>query len=194
VASLASAIGAAEADLLGRLVAAAGAPEATIAELQAALLPPLAAAERDALVDVYAHVGRAAPWLDVSIDVVEYRGLEYHSGVTFSLYAKRVRGELARGGRYLVGDGEPATGMTLIMDTVLECLPRRPGKRRVLVPLDAAADASLRLRRNDWITVHAVAEAADIDAEAARLKCGFVLDGDDVRAIRPQPANRIRTA
>jgi hypothetical protein len=63
-----------------------------------------------------------------------------------------------------------------------------------MVPLEAAADASLRLRRNDWITVHAVAEAPDLDAEAARLRCGFVLDGGDVRPIRPQPATRTRTA
>ncbi len=193
VAGLAPAIGTAEADLLGRLVAAAGAPEATIAALDAADLPPLAAAERDALIDVYTHVGRAAPWLDVSIDVVEYRGLEYHSGVTFSLYAKRVRGELARGGRYRVGGGEPATGVTLIMDTVLESLPRRAGKRRVFIPLHAPPDASLRLRRNGWITVHAVAEAGDVDAEAARLRCGFVLDGEDVRAIPSRSPTRTRT-
>ena len=195
VGHLAAAIGAAEAELLGRLVAAAGAPEATIAALEAADLPPLAAAERAGLIDVFAHVRHAAPWLDVSIDVVEYRGLEYHSGVTFSLYAKRVRGELARGGRYLVGDGEPATGVTLIMDTVLESLPRRPGKRRVFVPVDAPPDASLRLRRNDWITVHAVADTSDVDAEAARLRCGFVLDGGDVRPIRRQSsATRTRTS
>lgn len=193
VAALAPAIGTAEADLLGRLVAAAGAPDAAIAALEAAELPPLAAGERAALIDVHAHVGRAAPWLDVSIDVVEYRGLEYHSGVTFSLYAKGVRGELARGGRYLVGDREPATGVTLIMDTVLESLPRLPGKRRVLIPLDAPPEASLHLRRNDWITVHAVAETVDVDAEAARLRCGFVLDGGDVRAVQPRSPTRSRT-
>jgi len=193
VAALAPAIGTAEADLLGRLVAAAGAPDAAIAALEAAELPPLAAGERAALIDVYAHVGRAAPWLDVSIDVVEYRGLEYHSGVTFSLYAKGVRGELARGGRYRVGDREPATGVTLIMDTVLESLPRLPGKRRVFIPLDAPPEASLHLRRNDWITVHAVAGTADVDAEAARLRCGFVLDGGDVRAVHPRSPTRSRT-
>jgi ATP phosphoribosyltransferase regulatory subunit len=195
VAALAPAIGAAEAALLSRLVGAAGAPDATIAALEAADLPPLAAAERAGLIDVYAHVGRAAPWLDVSIDVVEYRGLEYHSGVTFSLYAKGVRGELARGGRYTVGDGEPATGVTLIMDTVLESLPRRPGPKRVFVPLETQADASLRLRQDGWITVHAVGEADDLDAEAARLRCGFVLDGETARpVIRPAPTTRSRTA
>jgi ATP phosphoribosyltransferase regulatory subunit len=114
--------------------------------------------------------------------------------VTFSLYAKGVRGELARGGRYTVGDGEPATGVTLIMDTVLESLPRRPGPRRVFVPLEGAADASLRLRRDGWITVHAVGEVDVLDAEAARLRCGFVLDGETVRpVIRPAPTPRSRT-
>ncbi|HRK94842.1 MAG TPA: hypothetical protein PK694_00850, partial [Rhodospirillales bacterium] len=92
-----------------------------------------------------------------------------------------------------VGDREPATGVTLIMDTVLESLPRLPGKRRVFIPLDAPPEASLHLRRNDWITVHAVAGTADVDAEAARLRCGFVLDGGDVRAVHPRSPTRSRT-
>ncbi|MBL8658648.1 MAG: ATP phosphoribosyltransferase regulatory subunit, partial [Rhodospirillales bacterium] len=155
VAALADDIGADTARLLGRVVAAAGSPEETIAALDAASLPPGAEGERAALVEVFERIRRNAAWLDVSIDVVEYRGLEYHSGVTFSLSAKTGRGERARGGRYLAGDREPAPGATLIMDTVLESLPRRPAQRRVFVPLETSPEQSLRLRADGWITVHA---------------------------------------
>jgi ATP phosphoribosyltransferase regulatory subunit len=186
--ALADGIGADQARLLGRVVAAAGSPEETIAVLQAAELTPPAARARAALVEVFERIQRAAGWLEVSIDVVEYRGLEYHSGVTFSLYAKGVRGELGRGGRYLAGESEPATGVTLIMDTVLESLPLRPARRRVFVPPDVAPQQSLRLRQEGWITVHAVDEAADIDAEAMRLRCGHVIDGGRVREARAQGA------
>ncbi len=186
VAALADDIGGGAAALLGRVVAAAGSPEETIAALDAAGLPPRAARERAALVDVFDRIRRAAAWLDVSIDVVEYRGLEYHSGVTFSLYAKDVRGELARGGRYLAGESEPATGVTLIMDAVLESLPRRPPRRRVFVPSGVPPEQSLCLRADGWITVHAVDDADNVDAEAARLRCGHVVDGQAIREIRAQ--------
>lgn len=192
VAAIADDIGGDAARLLGRVVAAAGAPEETIAALQTASLPPRAAAASAALVEVFERVRRAAPWLDVSIDVVEYRGLEYHSGVTFSVYAKNVRGELARGGRYLAGDSEPATGVTLIMDAVLESLPRRPLPRRVFVPLGVSPEDGARLRADGWITVHAVDHADDFDIQAARLRCGHLVDGQTVREVRA-PAERGRT-
>lgn len=183
VTALADDIGGDAAGLLGRVVAAAGSPEETIAALRAASLTPRAEHACAALIDVFARVRRAAAWLDVSIDVVEYRGLEYHSGVTFSLYAKGVRGELARGGRYLAGESEPATGMTLIMDTVLESLPRPSARRRVYVPLGVSAEQASHLRAEGWITVHAVEDADDIDAEAVRLRCDHVADGRSVRAL-----------
>lgn len=187
VAALAPAIGAERADLLARVVAAAGSPEDTIAVLRAADLPAQAAAGRAALVEVFERVRRAAPWLDVSIDVVEYRGLEYHSGVTFSLYARHVRGELARGGRYLAGETEPATGATLLLDTVLESLPRRPTRRRLFIPVGESAEQALRLRQEGWITVFAVDETADGDSEAVRLRCTHVLDNEIVREARAVP-------
>lgn len=184
VAAMTDSIGGDAARLLARVVAAAGTPEDTIAALSSANLPSRAASERAALVDVFERVRRAGPWLDVSIDVVEYRGLEYHSGVTFSLYAKGVRGELARGGRYLAGNGEPATGVTLIMDAVLESLPRPPAPRRVFVPLGVPPENTSRLRAEGWVTVHAVDEADDLDVEAARLRCQHVIEAGAVRETR----------
>lgn len=193
VAALGADIGPERADLLARVVAAAGSPEDTIAVLRAANLPAQAAAGRAALIEVFERVRAAAPWLEVSIDVVEYRGLEYHSGVTFSLYARHVRGELARGGRYLAGETEPATGVTLLLDTVLESLPRRLARRRVFVPTGEAPEQALRLREDGWITLFAVDENADSDSEAARLKCTHVLDNQIVREVGAAPTKNKTT-
>ena len=48
----------------------------------------------------------------LTIDPVEHRGFEYHTGVAFTIYARGVRGELGHGGRYATeangGAGEPA--------------------------------------------------------------------------------------
>jgi ATP phosphoribosyltransferase regulatory subunit len=63
----------------------------------------------------------------VSIDPLEYRGFEYHTGVSFSIFSKGARGELGGGGRYnVLGQGggvETATGFTLYMDTILRIAP-----------------------------------------------------------------------
>ena len=70
----------------------------------------------------------------MTLDPVEYRGLEYQTGVSFSVFGLKGREELARGGRYSAGypeDGvsEPATGFTLYMDAVLSASDTAPSGR-----------------------------------------------------------------
>jgi ATP phosphoribosyltransferase regulatory subunit HisZ len=70
---------------------------------------------------------------------VDYRGLEYQTGVSFSVFALEGRQELARGGRYSAGypeDGvsEPATGFTLYMDAVLAASRAPPMRPRLYLP------------------------------------------------------------
>src|SRR6202030_119453 len=104
-----AALGGRAAELLNRLLASAGAAMAALD------LPPEAAAERARLASVVERLARVAPDLVLTIDPVENRGFEYHTGVSFTFFARSVRGELGRGGRYRTGDGggEPATGFTL---------------------------------------------------------------------------------
>lgn len=77
---------------------------------------------------------------NVTIDPLETRGFEYHNGVVFTLFAKSIRGELGRGGRYDIYDGqmvsESATGFTLYMDTL------RQGIKERAVPTIKDVDAS----------------------------------------------------
>lgn len=59
--------------------------------------------------------------VSVTLDLVEKRGFEYQKGIGFALFAKGVRGELGRGGRYDVSSGdeqETAVGFTLYMDSI----------------------------------------------------------------------------
>ena len=85
-------------------------------------------------------VRAADPDLPLTVDPVEYRGLEYQTGVSFSVFALKGRQELARGGRYSAGypeDGvsEPATGFTVYMDAVLAASDPRPQRPRLYLPL-----------------------------------------------------------
>ena len=71
------------------------------------------------------------PALMVTVDPVENRGFEYHTGISFTFFARgetqtRGAGRTGRGGRYDAGDPampEPATGFTLYTDMILSTLP-----------------------------------------------------------------------
>jgi ATP phosphoribosyltransferase regulatory subunit len=90
-------------DLFVGLLRCVGPAERGIAALRALDLPPEAWVEADRLAAVVALARAAAPALKLTIDPVEYRGLEYQTGVSFTFYALDTRGELGRGGRYRAG-------------------------------------------------------------------------------------------
>jgi ATP phosphoribosyltransferase regulatory subunit len=184
VAGVAEAGGAA-APLLVKLVAAAGAGKKAVAALQAIDLPPAAAAERARLLAVVDAVQRAAPGLVLTIDPVENRGFEYHTGVSFALFARGVRGELGRGGRYRTGNGagEPATGFTLYTDTVLRAVPQPQPKPRLYLPPGSDPALAARLRAEGWATVAGLVAVTDAAAEAKRLACAHWLKDTEIVAI-----------
>jgi ATP phosphoribosyltransferase regulatory subunit len=182
-------------ELLARLVAIGGAAAATRGALARLSLPERARQERARLGAVLDGLAAAMPALKVTVDPVENRGFEYHSGISFTFFARvdpvqGPPGELGRGGRYEAGDAarpEPATGFTLYTDTILRTLPRPSPRRRVLVPPDAERAPVARLRQDGWITVAALLPASDWRDEARRLGCGWVLEGGEPRAVeRPR--------
>jgi len=177
--------------LLERLLLAAGPAAATLAALNRLDLPARASAERARLGAVLDGLAAVAPELKVTVDPVENRGFEYHSGISFTFFAGGSAthgplGELGRGGRYDAGDrasAEPATGFTLYTDTILKALPQAPAPRSVLLPLGVDRGRADALRAAGWVTVAALEPAGDWRVEAQRLGCTHVLRGDDPVAV-----------
>lgn len=165
--------------LLG-LINAVGPADRALAALAALDLPAAAAAARAHLDETVALVRAAAPGLRLTVDPVENRGFEYHSGVSFAIFARGVGGELGRGGRYSAGGVEPATGATLFMDTVLGAMPGAEPPPRVFLPHGTSPSEARRLREQGWMAVAGLDEVADARAEAARLGCGNVLEAGQV--------------
>ena len=166
------------------LMRAAGPARRAIAALEALDLPGSAAAERARLAEVVELVLSAVPDLNLTIDPVEHRGFEYQTGVSFTLFARRVRGELGRGGRYLGGDSESSTGFTLYMDTVLRALPPPPPVRRVFVPAGTPRAVAARLREQGWVTVADLdPRDTDLRAEARRQACSHLLVDGEPREV-----------
>lgn len=177
------ALGGVAAPLLSALLKAAGPAERALDILNGLDLPAQAAAERDRLAKVVALIAQAAPEVTLTIDPVENRGFEYHTGISFTLFAQNISGELGRGGRYLAGGDEPATGATLFLDTVLAALPGPVAAKRAFVPAGAPRALAQALRAQGWITVAGLEPVADNAAEAKRLGCGHVLLADGVKSV-----------
>jgi ATP phosphoribosyltransferase regulatory subunit len=178
-------------ELLASLVAAAGLAGPARTALDRLDLPERAGVERDRLGAVLDGLDAAIPGIKVTVDPVENRGFEYHTGISFTFFAHvdpalGPLGELGRGGRYQAGDPtapEPATGFTLYTDTILRTLPEPAPRRRLLVPFEADRARARALREEGWITVAALHPAADWHAEAQRLGCDHVLDGGEARLV-----------
>src|SRR5262245_58021271 len=173
------------ADLFVGLLRSVGPADGGIAALQALDLPTEARAEAGRLAAAVTLVQEAAPDLRLTIDPVEYRGLEYQTGVSFTFYALDTRGELGRGGRYRagypedelaadvsvvpigsagderparsMGRTEPATGFTLYMDTVSGAARVALPGQRLYVPGGTAWSELARWQQDGYLTVRGLA-------------------------------------
>jgi ATP phosphoribosyltransferase regulatory subunit len=168
------------ADVLVGLLQAAGPAEPGIARLTALKLPAAAAAEAARLAEVVKLVRAADEDLPMTLDPVEYRGLEYQTGVSFSVFGLKGREELARGGRYSAGypeDGvsEPATGFTLYMDAVLSASDTAPERPRLFLPPGTPWSEAAPWQTKGYAVVRGVTASADPRTEAKRLRCSHAL-------------------
>jgi ATP phosphoribosyltransferase regulatory subunit len=180
--------------LFAGLMAATGATERALERLRALDLPPVARREADGLLAVAAWLLGALPGLALTIDPVEHRGFEYQTGLSFSLFDITLKAELGRGGRYRIdgpgGAAESATGCTLFMDTLLRSVGGPSTPRRVFLPLGTPVQAGRELRAAGYVTVAGLAPVEDAAAEAARLDCGYVLEGTTARPLAAAEAGR----
>ncbi|PWC98279.1 ATP phosphoribosyltransferase regulatory subunit [Azospirillum sp. TSO5] len=186
-----AAVGGPAAKLLETLMSASGPADRAMQALAALPLPEGAEKDRRRLTDTLALLRAAMPDLTVTIDLVEHRGFEYQTGLSFTLFS-RAAGELGQGGRYRAGAqgeakgdgrGEPATGFTLYMDTLLRAVPAAKAPGRVYLPHGSGWETARKLRADGWVTVAGLAPVADAVAEAKRLQCGHWLAGGDVKPV-----------
>ncbi len=162
---------------LTNLLLAAGPADRALAALETASLPASARELADQLAATVAAIQHRAPSLRLTIDPVEFRGLRYHTGVAITIFAPGRHEELGRGGRYLCGDAEPATGLTLYPDAVLRAAPPRAPRPRLYLPSVADTAEAAQFRRLGYATVPALHDDVDAEAEAARLACTHILRG-----------------
>ena len=169
------------------LLQAAGPADQALAALEALNLPEEGRGEVEKLARVVTRIRRESPEVSLTIDPVEHRGFEYQTGISFTFFARDVRGELGRGGRYLAeGFGaqrETSTGFTLYMDTVLRALPAADRAARIFLPEGCDPKTGRSLREQGWPTLSSLEPAVDPVAEARRLGCSHALIDGQIQEI-----------
>lgn len=163
------------APVLTELLLAAGPADRALAALAAAKLPGLAGDLAQRVAATVAAIRAGDPGLRLTVDPVEFRGFRYETGVSVTVYAPGRHEELGRGGRYLCGDSEPATGITLYPDAILRVASPRAARPRLFVPFGADRARVAALRAAGYATVAALAPVADEAEEALRLDCTHIL-------------------
>ncbi len=177
-----------QAGLLTALMHAAGPAAETLKKLSDMDMPAAARETVLPVAELLPLLAESLPDVVVTLDPVEHRGFEYHRGISFSLFARGLHGELGRGGRYTASapghEGETATGVTIYMDMLLRVLGA--GGRaaaRLYLPAGTSPAARRALQADGWLTVMAFAAAADPAEDARRLGCShFWHDGVAVAA------------
>ena len=114
--------------------------------------------------------------LELSIDLADLRGYQYHSGVMFAVYVDKLPQPIARGGRYdhvgqAFGRSRPATGFSLDLLTLANLSPLKVRKLAILAPWleDAALSKAIAALRDSGEVVIQVMAGEKV--EAAEYEC-----------------------
>jgi ATP phosphoribosyltransferase regulatory subunit len=168
--------------ILLQLLEACGPAQRAIPLLLAAGLPEPAQTQAQRMAAVVAAINLRKSDLPVTVDPVEFRGYRYHTGICMTLFAAGRQAELGRGGRYLCGEGEPATGVTLYPDTVIQSVAPMALRPRVYVPFGTDPIDAKAIRARGFATVAGLAACEHVETEAKRLACSHFYDAGSVVA------------
>lgn len=171
-------------EALVKLMQTAGPAKGALAAIAKIKLPESARRQCRDLEEVVKLLGDRAG-ITLTVDATESRGLAYHSGIAFSMFAPGAASEIGRGGRYRI-EGKfdtEATGFTLYVETLRALLPEPKRGKRVLVSMGIIDKDAVKLRAQGYITIHALSEYGSGMDEAKRLGCGFIFVNGKVKAI-----------
>lgn len=169
-------------DGLIALIQSSGPADSALKAMAALTLPDAARRQCRELENVVAILKASSqPGWTLTIDATESRGLDYHSGLSFSIFVPGVACEVGRGGRYTV-EKEEATGFTLYVETLCSLLPEPKRGKRILVAGGIASADIAKLRAEGYVVLCALSEYGNDKEEAQRLGCGFIYNQGKIQA------------
>ena len=121
----------------------------------------------------------------ISVDLLDHRGFEYYTGITFSIFCLNSSKEVCRGGRYLTSKDKDAVGSTFFLNQFLQFKNiSENNKKRILVSYNSMFDKSLyKLRKKAWVTIQNFDE--NIDKKIAKLhNCKFIFKNNKIKSLK----------
>lgn len=161
-------------ELLIAMLQAAGPADRAVAHLQKLDLPSEAKILLERLLASVTAVQKQNPDIQLTIDPVEFRGWDYHTGLCISVYVDGISGEVGRGGRYLSNNQEPACGLTLRPDILLQSVNRPVNRPKVFVPFGHTIEALGKLHQQGYVTLMGFSMEENHQEEAQRLNCQYI--------------------
>ena len=142
------------------------------------------------LQDVIACLKQVLRGVSVTIDPLEHRGFEYHTGIGFAIFSKHYTGEIGRGGRYIISSSggnddqdTGAVGVTLYINDLYRLLPKLAAKPRIYVIPHTSQQEIHQLQEQGFVTICAIDAEADNRAKALRLKCQAIYNNGVVSTV-----------
>ena len=147
-----------------------------------ALLPKLPAIHM--ALDDLSRLLQAGEGAQVSVDLSDLRGDGYHNGVVMAAYAGGQARAVAQGGRYdgagsVFGRSRPATGFSLDLRQILDCLAEPAARGGILAPHGRDTDLQARIDQLRADGERVVVELPGQDRHRSESGCDRVLTKTD---------------
>jgi ATP phosphoribosyltransferase regulatory subunit len=139
------------------LMTSSGDIASALSVLGAASMPDYVRAYASRIEAVCTQLATWLPNIPITLDALESRGHEYYSGLSFSIFAKGLRHELGRGGRYQLQVDEDtswdAAGYTLYVTHLMALLPTLTPHKVKIVAADMPLAQIQKLHEEGFVTI-----------------------------------------
>ena len=138
------------------------------------------------ILDIYSKFKLKYPNANFFLDLSESEYLDYYTGTRFTMYANNVRGEIARGGRYMskeVNNYESSAGFTCYMDTIIRASSFSEKVKKILIPFDILNERKQDLIKSGYIVETFFGNNSEIKEAALQKKINFCFYDNKIISI-----------
>ena len=121
--------------------------------------------------------------IKLSIDPLENRGFKYHTGITFTIFSDKLKGEIAKGGSYNILTGETATGCTIYTEKVYPSLMLNLDKDLVYIPYLNMKDADEIIKKGYRVVFGSVSNS-EFEKEASEMNCKYIWKDNTILKLK----------
>ncbi len=121
--------------------------------------------------------------IKLSMDPLENRGFKYHTGITFTIFSDKLKGEIAKGGSYNILTGETATGCTIYTEKVYPNLMLNLDKDLVYIPYLNMNDAEEIIKKGYRIVFGSVSNF-EYEKEASEMNCKYIWKDNTILKLK----------